>query len=247
VARKPDDPPVLLDNRIGSKELYTVFLGQNVPVTLTTLAYGDCAFVGNGPHGAAPIGIERKRVTDLLQSLMSGRLVGHQLPGRAESYEMAWLVVEGMWRTSTDGWVEVRNGKGWVAAQPRVRGDALESWLLSLELRGGIRYRRTFDAHETVAFVRSLRAWWSKPWEEHKGHLALYAPPDASVFVKPSLVRRWAAELPGVGFDRSIAVDKAFPTALQMACASVQDWRVIPGIGPGIASKVVRAIQEGKG
>ena len=237
---------MLLDNRIGSKELYTVFMAADVPVELTTLPFGDCAFMGNGPHGPVAIGVERKRVRDLLQSLMSGRLVGHQLPGLTQEYTMAWLVVEGMWRTGPNGEIEIRNGKGWVPAQPRVRADVLDAWLLSLELRGGIRYRRTFDATETVAFVRALKSWWGKEWAEHKGHLALYAPPDAGMLVKPSLVRRWAAELPGVGFDRSIAVDKTFPTALQMACASAQDWRTIPGIGPTIATRVVRAIQEGK-
>src|SRR5579863_3250555 len=68
---------------------------------------GDLAFCGRGVGGTSVnIGIEFKRLdsssTDLAQSLRSGRLSGEQLPkllGERGAYDMAWLLVEGIWRT----------------------------------------------------------------------------------------------------------------------------------------------------
>jgi ERCC4-type nuclease len=75
-----------------------------LPVDASTqLEAGDLFFVGRGDKGAATtIGIEHKKVADLIASLRTGRLQGVQLPGMraAEAgatplYDYAYLMVEG--------------------------------------------------------------------------------------------------------------------------------------------------------
>lgn len=238
--------PVLLDRRIGSKELSAPLLQLNVPFELTTLEFGDVALMGNGVDGPVPVGIERKRIRDLANSLLSGRLVGHQLPGLMATYSHAWLVIEGHWREDTEGFVELPAGKRkWFRMTPTMRARDLLAWILTIELRGGLHVRQTYDELETARFVAALAHWWTaKEWAEHKSHLALYQPPDQSLFVKPSLVRRIAAELPGVGFDKSKAVERYFPTAFELIAADEREWLKIDGIGKTLAARIVGALHR---
>jgi ERCC4-type nuclease len=237
--------PVLIDRRVGSKELAVPLMQMEVPFEITTLSFGDVALMGNGPDGPTPIGVERKTVRDLANSLLSGRLVGHQLPGLVANFTHAWLVVEGTWREGEDGLVELPNGRGWHTMTPTMLARNLQTWLLTIEMRGGLKIRQTYDVVETARFVASLHQWWTgKAWDEHKSHLALYQAPDQSLFVKPSLVRRIAAELPGIGFDKSKAVERYFPTAFELIAADEKEWQNIDGIGKTLAKKIVGALHR---
>jgi ERCC4-type nuclease len=240
--KKPVLPPLLLDDRIGSKELILPLQQKGVPVELTRLRFGDAAIVGNGPAGLTMIGVERKRIRDLLASLMTGRLAGHQLPGLVEEYAHRWIVVEGVYRTNTLGHVEIPKGGGkWESL--RFEGIALDKYLLTLELRGGCGTKRTYNSDETAQFLAAVHSWWSDPWASHRGHLALHTPPDAMCLVRPSLVRRWAAELPGIGFEKSGAVAERFKTPLALALATEDELRRVDGIGKKIAANAIQAIQ----
>jgi DNA integrity scanning protein DisA with diadenylate cyclase activity len=61
--------------------------------------------------------------------------------------------------------------------------------------------------------------------------------------MKPGLVRRVAAELPLIGWDRSSDVAMTFPSVLAMVLADEKDWQKIKGIGKTIARKVVAALK----
>lgn len=242
-----------VDRRVGSSDLYPLLQRQGAPVELTSMTFGDAHFLGLGEHGEPiPIGVERKRLNDLLSSLMSGRLNGHQLPGLLNTYKFSWLVVEGSYKVDEEGTLLVPRKGGWLPmshGRQRFQAAALESWLLTVALRGGIRVMHTRNDEHTARWLHALYQWWSKPWEKHTGHLALdEAIPerDAMILTGTTLVQKVAAQLPGVGYTRARAVSKAFPTILSMACAPVQQWRAIPGIGNGIASQVVKVIQEGE-
>lgn len=239
-------PPILLDRRIGSKELAVPLMQLEVPFEITTLEFGDVALMGNGVDGPVPIGVERKKVRDLVNSLMSGRLVGHQLPGLIATYPYAWLVIEGTWRAGEDGYVELPAGRRqWQTMTPMMRAKDLLAWILTIELRGGLKVRQTYDELDTARFVAALHHWWTaKEWSEHKSHLALYQPVDQALFVKPSLVRRWAKELTGVGFDKSREVSKVFPSAFDMVVADASDWRKIDGIGKTLSTRIVDEIHR---
>lgn len=236
---------LLIDSRAGSKELYMPLVQLQLEVQMTTLGFADVAFIGNGPSGPMTIGIEHKKIGDLVQSLMTGRLQGHQLPGCITQYDRSWLIVEGLWRTSErTGLVEAWYGNRYQQVQPAIMGRGLNGWLFTVELRGGMKVVCTRDREDSVEYIAALYRWWTdKEWHEHRGHLALYLPPDAALFYKPTLVQQVAALLPGIGEDKSAVVDRHFGTVLEMACAGASTWQSIPGIGQMIARRAVEALQ----
>lgn len=242
---KPTPAPLLVDRRTGSAELLLPLQARQIPVELCTLRFGDLAIVGNGDTGPVMIGVERKRVRDLLQSLTSGRLSGHQLPGLVDEYAHRWVLVEGAYRESDDGLIEVPRGHGRPWELIRFKYAALEAYLLTLVLRAGVHMHRTYSVDETVAWLGVLWHWWTgKTWQEHRSHLALHRPPDIAIWCKPGLVQRWAAELPGID-SKSVDVAKHFKTPLELAVAGEDQWRKIAGIGKTTAARVVQLIQQG--
>jgi ERCC4-type nuclease len=239
---------ILLDYRIGSSDLYSPLRSLNVPVEITTLEAGDVAWLGRGPdESLVPCAIEIKRVGDLLQSITSGRLVGEQLPKLIHNYQRVWLLVEGRYRAGADGLVETRQGPQWaplISGRGPMTYRAVESFLTTLEVRTGIHLRHTFDREETAVVIAALYSWWTgKAWEEHHAHHALHHPiTDADLLYKPSLRRRIAAELPGIGVGKSAAVADHFPSVRALVEADEIAWTRIPGIGKGLAKKITEAI-----
>jgi ERCC4-type nuclease len=235
---------IYLDRRTGSAELFLPLQQRGVPVELTTLDYGDAVFAGKGPSGPVLIGIERKRVTDLLQSLQSGRLSGHQLPGLVSYHEYRWLLVEGQYRESPEGLLELpRRGKPWELV--RFKYAALEGYLTTLTLRGGLHVQRTYDQNESAAWLVSLYRWWTtKDWAGHRSHLALHeADSSVGLWSKPTLAHRVAAQLPGID-AKAGAVARAFPTVIDIAAATEPQWTAIDGIGKVTARRIMAALQS---
>lgn len=237
------DIPVLIDKRVGSNDLYPLLQMRKVPVELTTLAFGDVAFATTSPEGKpVVIGIERKRIRDLIQSAQSGRLAGHQIPGMLEQYTYRWILVEGIFRTGDRGQLEVPAGKKqWRSLS--MTGVGLDRYLLTLELRGGCGIRRTYSADDTAQFIEAIWGWWTqKSWGKHRSHLALHKAPDVALFSPPSLVQRMAAELPGIGYDKASAVAKVFPTPRAMLDAGADEWLTIPGIGKTLTTRILHQL-----
>lgn len=255
---------ISLDCRTGSKELAPKFLPFGIQVQTATLPYGDLAFEGNGPSGRCSIVIERKRIEDLIASMQSRRLSGHQLPGMAETYDYCYLIVEGMWRPDQDGCVQtgwgrldgsVHWGGGWIYPKGKkpMHYRAIDNYLSTLELQAGVIVRRTLTADETVFVAVDLYHWWNdKQWSEHSAHVAVYAPADPKLgpgrrihlaMREVSLCEKWAMQLPGID-AKARQVAQHFHSAQAMANAGVSDWIAIQGIGPVTAKKVVREIQE---
>ena len=185
-----------VDRRIGSAEFAKFLAELNLPIAVTTLTYGDFAFQGIGDAGVpVPIGIERKTIEDFTASMWSGRLPGHQLPGLLACYDDVWIVLEGVWRTDyTTGAVQVPRGKrnAWrtIEAGPQVLTQkGLEAMMLTLELRGGVRFRHTRSKVETGRFLaeplpvvdgggRRRRASQSPPVVEYPGGHGLAPHPE---------------------------------------------------------------------
>lgn len=241
--------PLQLDRRIGSAELFTS-IGRYIPVELTTLPSADAAFIGRGP-GDVPVlvGIERKRISDLLQSISSGRLVAGQLPQLVKQYDECWLLVEGNFIVDGQG-VLMRPGRGghhtpYQLGKKQYLARDLYKFLLTLEHCAGVRVQQTRDPEESAAWLASLYRWWTdKALDQHRAHLSMDRARDAVLLRDLTLVERWAAELPGVGMERALAVGTAFPSALIMACADESSWRQIPGIGKTLATRIVDAIHR---
>jgi len=241
---------ITIDGRIGSAELIKYFSNA----MLGSLEYGDLSFVGNGPEGLVNIGIERKTLKDLLNSMQSGRLAGHQLIGLINCYHVVYLIVEGMWRTGPKSGIleELRHG-GWRPVQLGHRhwmGREIDAFLNTLEVIGHVIVRTTSGPRQTAVLVTNIHKWWQKEWEEHKSHLAMHKSrfrkdEDLSL-VKPSLLRRVSAELGGVGWGRSKAIEKYFTSVREMVSASEDQWLAIDGIGKKLAKSIQEELEGSK-
>jgi len=225
---------IYVDDRIGSVH----YAKSLVPLQIERLEYGDICFEGANNQ---LIGIEVKKISDAISSLLSGRLADHQLPGMLALYDHRYLVVEGYYRPNPEsGLVQIwRGGSQW--RDQGITWQSLEGWLTTMETVGGLRLRRTTDARETVATVMALYHWWQK--EDHKSLHVFNTAADAAAIDRPGLLRRMAAQLPLIGWERSVDVAKHFGTVPRMVNATIGDWMEIDGIGKGIAIKVVKALQ----
>jgi ERCC4-type nuclease len=239
---------ILLDRRIGSSDLYTPLRTFGLDVELTTLESADVAWLGRGPDEVpVPVGVEIKRIGDLLQSITSGRLSGHQLPNLVREYQHTWLLVEGQYRSGDEGILETRQGGVWsphaVGRRPWTYRE-VEAFLTTLEVRAGVHVRRAWNRSETAALIAMLYQWWTgKAYDEHRAHQAMHSPMlDAGLLYKPSLARRVAAELPGVGINKSGAVADHFKSVRALVEATETEWMEVPGIGKGLAKKITAAL-----
>lgn len=221
---------LLVDPRAGSKDLIKPLAAMGLPVETYTLAFGDLAFVGRGIGGAPVyIGIEHKRISDLVQSL-EGRLPGHQLPGMVQTYDRTWLVVEGDWRSDTSGRTVLFKPKG--GRRPiKGAGNALilEQRLLTLETRGGMHIRCCPTRSDSLRFLCALyRFWTDKDLDAHKSHLAIHAPDlDRGLQIPISDYRRMLAQVPGIGLQLSAVVEQQFPGFTRLLTATVEEWAAL--------------------
>lgn len=239
---------IYIDSRVGSKDLLPLMPKNSAK--LTRLEYADVAFLGRGVDNLPiSIGIERKRVNDLLASMASGRLSGHQIPGMILCYDITYLVIEGLWRASPrDGLMEKPGRNGWSAVKlgPR-RFMAKEVWsyLNTLQLLAGVYVWKAGSARATAQWITNLYHWWNaKALDEHKSHKAQHIRCAALSTKRQPLVQRVAAELPGVGFGRSKAVAGRFGSLMELVMAGEEDWRGIGGIGKTLTKRIMEEIHS---
>ncbi len=215
----------------GSAGLWEDLKKTSLPLQQDKLDGGDLMFLGNGPEGKeVTVGIEFKKLRDLLSSLRSGRLQGHQLL-ELQPYDFRFLLVEGEWRHDEEGFVIIRRGfKSWGRAPGSVRAAELDKTLLGLVLRAGVVVKETHTRRDTVRWIESTyRNFTDKPWDEHGSHTGLYRPQS---LVRPSPFCDFIAGIPGIGLKRAKAVERFFGGHPREAIAARADtWAHIEGIG----------------
>jgi len=216
---------------------------------MTRLEFGDACFTGNGRHGPVAVGIEVKKVHDALSCMTDGRFAGHQLPGLVKTYDSVWVILEGKFTVDFGTGLLLADGgrrRGAMAhGIRRFMYRDLSNWQTSMEVCANIRFRRTTDRVETARFLADLHGWFGKPFGDHKAHLALHTEaPDYAQFARPSLARMVAAQLPGVGYKKSLAVVQKFGTVVEMVNASENEWSEIDGIGDVLANKIYNALRD---
>lgn len=217
---------IWIDSRIGSKDLLKPLLDAGVPAEMTTLAFGDIAFTGKGIGGASiDIGIELKTIGDLVGSIRSGRLAGHQLPGLTETYDYRWLLVEGTWRHDDNGMIVTYQGKsrGWRPLPGKMSASELEKHVFTFECCGGLHTRYTNSRRDTIRFLSCLYRWWTDtPLDQHTSHLVAHNPPT---IVPLSKFRQAVIKWPNIGLRISKTVESAFKGSIRKAAAApVTTW-----------------------
>jgi ERCC4-type nuclease len=225
-----------------------MFENLHLKVSRARLKFGDVSFEGNGPEGrVVTVGIEVKRVPDLLQSLKDGRLVGTQLPGLQRSYELPWLMVHGSARPGRDGLLEVYHPRWkWVKPHANVMFKDVQKFLWTMRFKYGVDWRWYPSTEDMVVGIQSLYEWWTgKEWEEHASGQAFDFSTEKTFLYQPSFTRSVAKELPGIGWKRSRDVVHRFRTVESMVLASESEWRSVPGVGKVNARRIYKAIHEG--
>ena len=183
---------IRLDHRRGSGELERPLKRLGATVWKTQLPFADFAFRGNGPEGEERVGIERKRISDIVACIVDGRLSGHQLLGLLgidpktytplpRPYTKPFILVEGWIRPNPATGVleECRVFEGrkpgveivkWfpMTRPSRLMYLALDGFISTLQEQAALPVVRTYSPLETCWWVYSRYTWWSKPWHAHK-------------------------------------------------------------------------------
>jgi ERCC4-type nuclease len=246
-----------VDRRDGSKELMAVL--PKGMANLTSLEYGDAAWLGRGNDDVpVSVAVERKTLRDLLNSMTTGRLSGHQLVGLFQQYDYVYLLVEGIWRPNPDnGLLEVRGrGRGgWVPLElgsRRFMSREMDNYLNSLAILLGVVVVHTGTLKHSGQWLANVYRWWTgKPLDKHKSHKGFDRSGEACGRVlggvaqlhKPSLVSRMAKELSGVGWERANELGKHFDSPWSLLMADEKELRGIKGIGKGLAESIVKELR----
>ena len=230
---------ILVDDRIGAVELSPLL---SSPTVTCRLEYADFAWSGNGPDGPVDVGVERKSLLDLLQSMTSGRLSGHQMVGLTQSYDWIYLLVEGVWRPDRHNGTLMRvGGKGkWIAASlgsRRFMARDIFNFFQTLQILCGVIVVQTGNKWESAKWLDSAHGWWSKEWTAHKSHLQFQRPTAHAQLSKPNLVTRVASQFDGVGWDKARKIGEKF-TLPELMAASTSELMKIDGIGKKIALSI---------
>lgn len=223
---------LLIDDRVGSNDLVPQLERLGLPVTMSRLDFGDVAFEGKGADEQPVwVGIELKKIGDLIGSLRSGRLNGHQAPGMLGPkgcYDHGWLLIEGGYKTDERGFVQTKSKRlgTWRTAPGGMRVSELEKRVLTLEVGVGLRVRHTPDRAASLLFLHNLYRWWTDTSLDR--HASLWQAQALGTFIPMSDFRETVRRFPGVGVKASRAVEQAFDGNLQRACnASLQEWAAI--------------------
>ena len=238
---------ILVDRRVGSNDLLAPLKAAGFHAQLVELAFGDIAFEGKGPNGTTlNVGVELKVLGDLINSLRTGRLAGHQLPGLLKTYDYTWLLVEGQWRANALGQVAVERRRGvWGAIPGKMSASELDKQILTLELCGGLHVAHTHTRADTVRFLGNLYHWWTdRALTDHTSHLALHVVP-AVYAISP--FRAAVCQWPGIGVKTSKAVEQRFRSVRCAAAAPVEEWAQITTgdrkLGKKTAERVVKFLR----
>jgi len=238
---------LLIDRRAGSGEFAQWI--TSVPAILCELEYGDFAFLGNGKDEKDMyIGVERKTITDLQNSIKTGRLTEHQLPGLCDTFDRVYLLVEGIFKEDDDGrLVHWQGNRNWAPHPQGISAKEMRGFLFSLEEFAGVRVLYSRSTRDTCEILAQLYNWWQKPYSSHTSHMKfkIVEFPEVSI-VRPNLVMKIAAQLPGLGVKKARAVHPTFKTMQEMANAPEELWKQIPGIGDTLATKLVKVIRQGE-
>lgn len=174
--------------------------------TLSTLSSGDVALYGNGPDETVSIGIEVKEITELLSSLISGRLQDTQMRGMLNDYDEGhrWILHYGRYRPSpVDGMIQTwkegnpNRRNGWYTFKIKTKDrhgnliektfpySTLEAFKCCSAKEYGFDFVRVEDIIEAAQWIGVLYRTWTRPYHTHKSMQVF----DKSQYVRSKMRR----------------------------------------------------------
>jgi ERCC4-type nuclease len=258
---------IFVDRREGSVDLAPLFKTKAI---ITTMEFGDVAFSGNNNDESISIGVERKRINDLISSISTGRLSGHQLPGMIKTYDRSYLIVEGVWkgdRRTGELLVSRDYGKSFRSLHMGMRkwsASAIYNYLTSVETFIGVPCRLTRDARDTALTIEILYGWWQNI-HRHTSHIMAHKrvnhdkPTTKICSLSPDVVqnattlkgvnkqvRMFALQLPHIDTKKSIDIAKHFKCVADMFKATGDEWLSIEGIGKATMNSIMEVLHNNK-
>lgn len=238
---------IIVDLKRGSIELKPELERLGMKTERADLQFGDFAFEGNGPDGIISIGIERKTLHDMLSCIDDARYSGHQRIGMKNMYTLSVLMLEGHWKPHDGSGLLMEGFSGGLSYgyckhnNSRVAYSKLKRYLFSVALSGVlVDYSR--DPFHTAFNVAEWFHYFQKPWRLHTALRELPKVAIPTLNQRPSLVRKWAFDIDGVGEKLSEIAAQRFKTPIHLAMADEREWLAIPGVGVKSAQQIVRDV-----
>ena len=215
---------ILVDYRRGSAELVKPLCQIGLPAVESTLDFGDLSFEGKGVGGRqVSVGIEFKKLGELIGSIRSGRLQGHQVPGMCLLFDYRVLLIEGELRYDKTGLLLKRTGRDrWRPLPGRMTFGELQKRLNVLLYCAGISTLWARDRRTTLKQVECLyRTFTDVNLDEHTSHTGVYTPASVAPLSQQRITFQ---SLPGVGPHVSLAAQKKFGSIRKAINASEKAW-----------------------
>lgn len=242
---------ILLDSRGGQNQDYiNTLIGHvrkiGVSIETTQLQFGDVAFEGKGPDGTIMVGIELKKLHDILNCIDDSRY-NMQRIGMKNMYQVSALYVEGHWKPHDGNGLLMEGFNGGVSfgyckhRTGRPMYAKLRRYLYSVSL-SGVLVCHTRDAFHTAYDICELFHYFQKKWQDHTSLLETQKLNIPQLARKPTLVRKWAADLSDVGVKLSMEAERHFRKPITLATADESEWLKLPGVGVKTAQQIVREI-----
>ena len=223
--------PLFVDTQAGSKELIEPLKRLRLDVVPTRLDSGDLMFEGRGVKGAPVlVGIEYKKLSELVESFRTERLQGFQVPRMRETYQWSYLFIEGSLLYNAKGrlcaWKNYRGHRQLVPCHGQMTVGELLRRLYVLHLCAGVVPWWTRDQRDTLQSISALyHTWTDVDLDEHKSHLALYVPPAP---FGASRQRITLSTFPDVGKQFSRVAEKTFQRSIAAAStAPIEEWAAL--------------------
>jgi ERCC4-type nuclease len=215
--------------------------------------------------------IERKKIGDIASCIHTGRYLHQAQNGYEFGADFLILIVEGDIKASPEGLLMTRrqvayhqtfvvspksrrhksalvspsHTSRWYPVEPYIEYSRLSQYLDELHWLCGIQVLRSANVAETASQIKALWTMFRKPPAKHGSLEQFYHQPmRVDLLRKPSLVRKIAAELPGIGWERSKEIAVKFGSVSNMVVAGVDDWQTVPGIGKSLAQSCVAALHS---
>ena len=212
--------------------------------------------------------VERKKIGDLCACINDGRFLFQMQNCKSAGSDYLCLVLEGRYRRNPeDGLLEVpvwgfnprtqKRCEVWEPVKPTMMFSRFDQYLTELQRDAGIIVKHTENVRGTADTILALYQNFQTLPDQHNSLHQMFKPPTPTVqLVRPSLLRRVASELTGIGWEWSGVVAERFPNVREMVSADLDTWAGLEKssgngkkrrLGKKTADKIVRSLGGDKG